>query len=64
MSLPKTKFRTTKLKAFEDNKGNKAQMMISLLDRVENIAEKGENPGFQHFLLFPQDFQSLLFQGH
>ena len=28
-----------------------------LLDRVENIVGKGENAGYQHFLLFPQCFQ-------
>ena len=27
-------------------------MMISLLDRVENTVGKGENAGYQHFLLF------------
>ena len=31
--------------------------MISLLDRVENIVGKGENAGYQYFLLFPQCFQ-------
>ena len=25
-------------------------------DRVENIVGKGENAGYQHFLLFPQCF--------
>ena len=34
-------------------------MMISLYDRVENIVGKGENSGYQHFLLFPQCFQSF-----
>ena len=29
-------------------------MLISVFDRVENIVEKGENAGYQHFLLFPQ----------
>ena len=24
------------------------------MGRVENIAEKGENIGYQHFLIFPQ----------
>ena len=33
-----------------------------LLERVENIVEKGENAGYQHFLLFPQCFQKLSFQ--
>ena len=27
--------------------------------RIENIAGKGENAGYQHFLLFPQYFQKL-----
>ena len=29
-------------------------MTISLYDRVENTVGKGENAGYQHFLLFPQ----------
>ena len=47
----------TKLKVFADNRINEAQMMISVLDWVENTVGKGENAGFQHFLLFPQCFQ-------
>ena len=31
--------------------------MISLFDRVENTVGKGENAGYQYFLLFPQFFQ-------
>ena len=27
------------------------------MERVENIVGKGENAGYQHFLLFPQYFQ-------
>ena len=46
----------TKLKAFADDKLNVAKRMISLFDRVENTVEKGENAGYQHFLLFPQCF--------
>ena len=46
----------TKLKAFADDKLNIASMMISLLDRIENAVGKGENAGYQHFLLFPQCF--------
>ena len=56
-SLPNYKILETKLKAFADDKINEAQMMISVFDRVENIAGKGENAGYQHFLLFPQCFQ-------
>ena len=47
----------TKLKAFtDDNYFNGAEIMISVFDRVENIVGKGENAGYQHFLLFPQCF--------
>ena len=31
-------------------------MTISFFDRVENNVGKGENAGYQHFLLFPQCF--------
>ena len=56
-SLPNDKILdVTKLKAFADHKINKAQMMISVFDRVENIVGNGENAGYQHFLLFPQCF--------
>ena len=50
----------TKLKAFADDKLNIVKMMISLYDRVEKAVEKGENAGYQHFLFFPQCFQSRL----
>ena len=33
------------------------------LGRVENIVGKGENAGYQHFLLFPQCFQKASFSG-
>ena len=36
-------------------------MVISVLDRVENIVGKEENAGYQHFLLFPQCFQKPSF---
>ena len=61
-SLPNDKILdVTKLKAFADDKINVAQKMISVFDRVENIVEKGENAGYQHFLLFPQCFQKASF---
>ena len=37
-------------------------MMISTCEGVENIVEKEENAGNQHFLLFAQCFQELLLQ--
>ena len=53
----------TKLKVFADDKINVAKMMISVFARVENIVGKGENAGYQHFLLFPQCFQKASFLG-
>ena len=35
---------------------NVAEMTKFVLNLVENIVEKGENIGYQHFLLFPQCF--------
>ena len=32
-------------------------MMSIVSERIENIVEKEENAGYQHFLLFPQCFQ-------
>ena len=45
-----------KLKASADDKYNVVKMMISPFLRLENVVGKGENAGFQHFLLFPQCF--------
>ena len=49
-------FDRIKLKAFADDKLNITKMTISSFDRVENTLGKGENTGYQHFLLFPQCF--------
>ena len=49
----------SKLKAFAADKIKLAKMMIFVLDRVENNVRKGENAGYQHFLLFPQCFQKF-----
>ena len=38
-------------------------MTISVFDREENVVGKGENAGYQRFLLFPQCFQKLAFVG-
>ena len=51
----------SKLKAFADNKMNEAHMMILVFDRVEKIVGKGQNDGYQEFLLFPQNFQKAYF---
>ena len=37
--------------------------MKFVLEWIENILEKGENAGFQHFLLFPQSFQNTSISG-
>ena len=47
----------SKLKAFADDSFKVSQMVQFCIDRVENIVGKGENAGYQHFLLFPQFFQ-------
>ena len=36
-------------------------MIISVFDTAENIVGKGENAGYQHFLLFPQCFGKATF---
>ena len=51
----------SKLKAFADDKINVTQMIISVFNRAENIVGKGENVGYQHFLLFPQCFEKASF---
>ena len=54
LALPNYKILAmSKLKAFADNKFSVAKMMIFVLDWVENLLGKGENAGYQHFLLFP-----------
>ena len=44
------------MKAIADDKLIIAKMTICLFDRVENTVGKGENAGYQHFLLFQQYF--------
>ena len=53
-SLPNGKFLDwAKLKAFADCKIKVTEKMKFALEMVENILGKGENAGYQHFLLFP-----------
>ena len=57
-SLPNDKtLQWSKLKAFADHKINVSGKLTFALRRVENIEGKGENAGYQHFLLFPPCFQ-------
>ena len=63
-SLPNEKnLALPRLKAFTDDKINMAQKLKLDLRRVENIVGKGENAGYQHFLLFPQFFQKASSSG-
>ena len=46
----------TKLKAFEDDKINAAQKIISVFGQLENIEEKKRKCWFQAFSPFPRMF--------
>ena len=50
----------SKLKAFADDILIVTQAMISLIYLVENIMEKGENAGCQHFPFSKKGFNPLL----
>ena len=52
-----------KLQVFRDEKTNVTRNQFFFLRWVKKIAETGENAGNQHFLLFPQCFQTILFSG-
>ena len=52
----------SKLKAFADDKINVNYKQKLFFGLVENIAQKGENAGYHHFLLFPR-FQKASFSG-
>ena len=57
-SLPNKKILDwPKLNAFADNKTDVNEKFKLCLGRVENIVGKGENAGYQHFLLILQCFQ-------
>ena len=53
----------TKFKAVADNSFNVAKITTSMFDQVENIVGKGENAGYQHFLLFQQGFEKASSSG-
>ena len=56
----------SKLEAFADDNYNMAKAIKFVFHRVENFEGKGENAGYQDFLLFLQCFQKAFFfpQGH
>ena len=45
-------------KTLADNKTNITQQLKFVLGGVENILGKGENLGYQHFLIFGECFHS------
>ena len=47
----------SKLKACAEDNLNVAKTVQIFCNRVENVVGKGENAGYQHFLLFSQCFQ-------
>ena len=51
----------SKLRAFADDKIDVTEKLKFVLGRVENIVGKGENAGYQHFLLFPSCFHKASF---
>ena len=53
----------SKLKAFADDKIDVIEKLKFVFGRVENSVGKGENAGYQHFLLFPQCFLIAFFSG-
>ena len=55
--------RLAKLKAFADDKINVTEKFKFVLGGVENKVGKGENAGYQHFLLFTQCFQKASHTG-
>ena len=54
---------SSKLKAFADDNIKVTQTLTFVLGRVENIVEKGENAGYQHFLFFFKMFSKCFFHG-
>ena len=47
----------SKLKVFVDNKIHVTKKLKFVFRSGKNIVGKGENAGYQHFLLFPQCYQ-------
>ena len=64
-SIPNDKFLDwSKLKAFADDKISMTEKKKKFaMETEENLVGKGENAGYQHFLLFPQCFQKAFYTG-
>ena len=52
----------SELKVFADDTINVTKQLKFVLGRAGNTVGKGENAGYQHFLLFSQCFQKFSFQ--
>ena len=50
----RTKKDWSKLKVSAEDKINVIEKLKFVLERIEDSVGKGENAGYQHFLLFPQ----------
>ena len=50
----------SKLKSLADDKSKVRKIMKLALHQTENILEKGENAGYQHFSFSPNVFKSFL----
>ena len=62
--LPNNKFLNwSKFKELADDKINLTEKLKFVLERAEIIVRKGENAGYQHFLLFQQCFDWLVVLG-
>ena len=53
----------SKCKASADGKFSVAEIIEFVFEKVENTMGKGENAGYQHFLLFLQCFQKASYPG-
>ena len=53
----------SKFKASADDEFGVAEIIEFVFERVENIVGKGENAGYQHFLLFLPCFQRTSYPG-
>ena len=53
----------SKFKELTDDRIKANKKLKFVLGIEENILGKGENAGYQHFLIFPNIFKSLLPQG-
>ena len=63
-SLPNNKILDqSNVKDLADNKLNITYEMNFVLGRLENILGKGENAGYQNFLLFQKCFQNASLSG-